>query len=365
MNRKNQLQRNILPITIDSLITSECWTFYKFAVMQTTATYKDWLMDFMKVWTDEKGISFFGSPKERTQQSYYSDVLEIKDGHLLSRSPETIIDYIIDNIDSGYYVLLDVNYRRLYGDEQSFYLHEVLLHGYDRQKEIFYAPTLTSGFVEDVIPFEDLKCAFADVLKYYHEDHNNIFWRRYWTYGIMLLKPKEYHPDTDRYFEFIREIRDEISGCVYQKNEGAVNHKWVTGLPAFSLLAELFHKAYEDTKENKENIFNLSRSCLKLYEHQTILLESMQNFTEHLSAENELSGVISKYKNCVEKMHRIYLLCIKHSFTGDRQLLLRISEQLQKLESDEKEFLTEFDDQAAQIYIQKCLMPEPLNIESN
>ena len=99
-----------MPIIIDSLITSECWTFYKFAVMQTTATYKDWLMDFMKVWTDEKGISFFGSPKERTQQSYYSDVLEIKDGHLLSRSPDTIIDYIIDNIDSGYYVLLDVNY---------------------------------------------------------------------------------------------------------------------------------------------------------------------------------------------------------------------------------------------------------------
>lgn len=94
MNRINQLQRNILPIAINSLITLECWTFYKFAVMQTTATYKDWLMDFMKVWTDEKGISFFGSPKERTQQSYYSDVLEIKDGHLLSRSPETIIDYI-------------------------------------------------------------------------------------------------------------------------------------------------------------------------------------------------------------------------------------------------------------------------------
>ena len=123
-------------------------------------------------------------------------------------------------------------------------------------------------------------------------------------------------------------------------------------------MRDLFHKAYEDTEEDTENIFNLSRSCLKLYEHQTILLESMQNFTEHLSAENELSGVISKYKNCVEKMHRIYLLCIKHSFTGDRQLLLRISEQLQKLESDEKEFLTEFDDQAAQIYIQKCLMQE-------
>ena len=108
----------------------------------------------------------------------------------------------------------------------------------------------------------------------------------------MLLKPKEYRPDTDRYFEFIREIRDEIGGCVYQKNEGAVNHKWVTGLPAFSLLGDLFHKAYEDTEENKENIFNLSRSCLKLYEHQTILLEFMQTFTEHLSAESELSGIV-------------------------------------------------------------------------
>ncbi len=91
----------------------------------------------------------------------------------------------------------------------------------------------------------------------------------------------------------------------------------------------------------------------------------MQIFAEHLSAEDELSGVISRYKNCVERMHRIYLLCIKHSFTEDKQLLLRFSEKLQQLESEEKEVFTEFDDHAAQIYIRKCLMPISLNTKGN
>lgn len=88
---KKPTATDILPVSLDALITSECWTFYKFAVMQTTATYKDLLMDFMKVWTDEKGISFFGSPKERTQQSYYHSCWNV-DALIFNGGYQTIFD---------------------------------------------------------------------------------------------------------------------------------------------------------------------------------------------------------------------------------------------------------------------------------
>ena len=355
--------KKVLPINMKPYITSECWTYYKFSILQTNKTHRAWLMNFMKVWTDEKGISFFGSPSERNQQSYYRDILDIKDGKLPLCSAESIVEYLINEIDLGCYIILDVNLKKILRSAKEFDLHEILIYGYDIKEKCFYSPLLTNGiFSETLIKFEVLQDAYADVFKYYKEDPNNIFWRRYWTYGIMLLKPKNYIPKTDYYFDFIREIREEKTGCIYQKKDLDNNLDitnevtWITGIATLVLLNKLFCEAYQNKDYLYEHILDWGKTCLKLCEHQNINLISMKTFEKDFNAEKDLNDIINEYGQCCEEMRRIHLLYLKSSCTGNGDLLLRIADKLFCLYEREKDVLNRFDEPAAQIYIQKHLM---------
>lgn len=55
------MDMKILDVCSNPLITSECWTYYKFAVMQTSDYFDVWLTNHMDLYIDQNGTLTSGN----------------------------------------------------------------------------------------------------------------------------------------------------------------------------------------------------------------------------------------------------------------------------------------------------------------
>ena len=63
-----------LEIAKDVMITSECWSYDKFAIMQTSPRFDVWLASHMNIYMEENGGVVFGTPGQLYPMSYFSDL---------------------------------------------------------------------------------------------------------------------------------------------------------------------------------------------------------------------------------------------------------------------------------------------------
>ena len=100
--------------------------------------------------------------------SYFLDILSIYDGNIMSKSKKDIVSYLVDQINKGVYIIIDLNYHRINGNtDNTFCLHETLIYGYDKDTKEFITPLLSNGnFKESRIGFEKLEDVFNDSIKY-------------------------------------------------------------------------------------------------------------------------------------------------------------------------------------------------------
>ena len=49
-----------LPIELKPLVTSECWNYYKFAIMQTMPEFDVWLASHPQLYISQNGIVYYG-----------------------------------------------------------------------------------------------------------------------------------------------------------------------------------------------------------------------------------------------------------------------------------------------------------------
>ena len=52
--------KKILNISNDTLVNSECWTYYKFAIMQNSKSFDVWLTNHMELYIEQNGNAVFG-----------------------------------------------------------------------------------------------------------------------------------------------------------------------------------------------------------------------------------------------------------------------------------------------------------------
>ena len=163
---------NKLPIVLKPDIISECWTYYKFAIMQTSEFYPEWLLSHIQLVTYSNGRCVFGSDDQFYPLSYFNDILDIEDGNLNSVTPSEITTYLKKMIFNGKYIVLDLNFFKIYNIQQEgFHLHETLIYGYDDEEEIFFTTLICKeGMVEAKISFKTIEKAYNDVYQYYEND---------------------------------------------------------------------------------------------------------------------------------------------------------------------------------------------------
>ena len=94
-----------LPIVLDAAIISECWTFAKLAVIQTSKYAEAWLASHLNLhrtgW-----YSYFGDCQSAYDPIYYEDILTIREIDLFSMDGNQLVEAIKRNIDKKRYALL-------------------------------------------------------------------------------------------------------------------------------------------------------------------------------------------------------------------------------------------------------------------
>lgn len=109
----------------------------------------------MKIYFDQNGNAIFGENGNMYPLSHFFDILSIYDGNIFSVTKDNIVDYLIDKINQDTYIIIDLNYPRINGVDDVFWLHETLIYGYDTQTKEFLTPLLSdSGFKKSKIRFK-------------------------------------------------------------------------------------------------------------------------------------------------------------------------------------------------------------------
>ena len=351
-----------LPIVIKPFVTSECFTFSKFAVMQNSPSFPMWAIRNFKLYLDIYGESSYGEI-DSYGLSHFENFLDIKDCKMLNVSIDKFIDYIIDKIDNGYYIIVDVDYNFLINAVFNLELsepgvHEVLIYGYDNDKKVFFVPVLYKGIFREVtVDFNILKKAYSVQFTEYQADKSNLFFRRYYFFGMTAIKIKDNYSSANIMYDFIVRLGYEAKGKIveisdFDENEKLSNtYKYSTGVSCLKYLSNIITNYILYPEEF--NIYKILNSCLKISEYHNILYSCIEWFLSQFNIiDNILLEKINEYHECCKKAEQILFMSEKYKLTQKKELLVNISKKLEILYKKEKPLFVEIANLAQDICIE-------------
>lgn len=363
--------RKILKIEKNPIINSECWTYYKLAVIETSENFNEWLLCHLRLYINQAGVAVFGDSGIMYPITYFEDILDITSVDVFSIKDDEIVDFIIEQINNNRYVILDLNYDRLFYNESttSFWLHETLIYGYDSQVKKFITPVMTnSDFEELEIDFDTIRLAFLEAQKYFSQERNRIYNRRHWYYGITIINGlKKYH-NSNIYYDFIKRLKLELENASVIKQvksiDGLQESRFYTGMGVVSHLSTLIH-AYIENKEKKDYEFErYKNSVIKLFESQKIIERTICWMGEFLGIQDkDFNKLLAEFKTCCNNMHITVLLFHKYKFSKDTQILEKIKRNLDSIRIEEEEILAKFVEKLENKYIDKLNKHSTISID--
>ncbi len=291
----------------------------------------------MELYIDQNGNAVFGNNGMMYPLSYYGDILNIDEKHLLDVPAEQIVRFLMEQIDSGNYVILDLNYKKiLVQDTNEFQLHETLVYGYDLEKKEFIVPIMGKGvFKENRVSFEVLVKSYQESYDYYQKDINRLFNRRLWFLGITIIKLKKDCDNANKFYDLIRKISIHSEGRIYTKKnisseDGDKGYTFYTGISCLSYIVRLIEKSLEDcTIENDAIAEKYRKACLKILESQKMNLHLVKWAFANLKV-NDADGnlFITEYERCCSKTNAAILLFYKYQILKDSNIINRILKKL-------------------------------------
>lgn len=349
-----------LRIAEQALITSECWTYYKFLVLQNSSGFEEWILSHMRLYISENCSSVFGEKGDMYSLEYYSNILKFDEINIVSCQKNGIVKTLIELLETEKYVILDVNYNRIIkSNKDDFWLHETLIYGYDEDSQVFYSPIMRNGhFVLEEIPFEVVEVAYGDVVDYYNQDKMRLFNRRRWFYGVTAISLHSCYHNDNKYYDFIDKLIKEIKGEIFLKQEWCsdettkTNGVFYEGLSILLLLSRKCRQAIEDDVI-LEKLWRNSVSFLKLYEHQYLIQRGMKFFLRSVCKYSiEMKNLIEQYSKCCSEVKNIIYMFQKLQLTADKKILDRIAMKFEKLYMVEKDILEKYVSIARKEYIE-------------
>ena len=322
------LNEKILSISNDTLVDSECWTYYKFAIMQNSKFFDVWLTNHMELYIEQNGNAVFGYEGMMYPLSYYGDILNIREKYILDISAEQIVSFLIEQIDNGNYVVLDLNYKRiLFPETDEFQLQETLVYGYDLENREFLVPLMKKGvFEESRVDFEILTRAYQESFNYYQRDINRLFNRRLWFLGITIIKLKRNCDNANKFYYLIRKINIYLEGRNYTKEEDDKGYTFYTGISCLSYIISLIEASLEDYSiENSAITEKCRKACLKILESQKMILHLIKwAFTNLKVKDADRNLLIKEYEHCCNKTNAAILLFYKYRTLKDANIINQI-----------------------------------------
>lgn len=336
-----------LPIVLDTAIISECWTFAKLAVIQTSKYAEAWLASHLTLHRTS-WLTYFGDCHSYHDLAYYEDILTIREMDIFSLDGDRLVEALKQNVDRESYSLIYTDWNISGEGEPRF--HEILIYGYNDEKQVFYAPILSGRrFKEAEFPYAHIQKSLPLFLEHVKSGNKSRLWTslKYQLLFFTISLKKEYSPDFCAYAAFKKIMEEangrQICGVSLEDNWAPVfeerKYSGIACLHSMRLaLNYLFQRGSLPDRCEK-----LTLSFKKIHEHRALLLLSMKYIVKTWAIDApEILELIDTYQHCCDRTEGWYLTALKYETVQNPALPKQIADDLPIAYKEERETLQSF-----------------------
>ena len=350
----------VLPISTNTELKIECWTFYKMSIIQTLPEYMNWLSSHMNIFYGEIGEKiYFGIGPHPHDVTYFSDILDIDEIDLYAVKPSNLIKKIKSEIDMDYYYVVFL--RNEEGES-----HEIFIYGYDDNITSFYTFDLieNGNFVPALIRYDKVEEHYCNDYQYYLHNPEQYYCKIKFGYVMYRIKTRNKYKHKNYAAEYFEKLYHEVYGT---RTDLCYSDDYDQFLPPCSFytgvtcLIRLNDRITElkgfPESENKIVELNIIRKNLfKLREHRNLIYRSMRWYEKCWGIQDEhILDLHNNYQKCCVDMDRICIMYLKYLFTRNGMLLEKIQRNIMEQYCNERRILCEYVNVIREFYNSQVL----------
>lgn len=347
MEKRSEKQYKKLPFEIEAIIKTECWTYFKWGIIQSSKLGESWIASNFRIYIDNEYKVYFGDASVKLYMHDFRDILDFEEVDYWSVSSEEIVDIIKHNILDNKYMIVYLIYNNS--------LHDFLFYGFDDEKQQFIIPNVVNG------RFEEFNISYEEVQNTYEEFRQvNIKDPDLWLiinanfYPITRITLKENYNTEDCYYAVIERFMEEVDGKKYSIQKYNENKKifcsdsLFTGIACLLAMEERVYQYIRDKKYITGTVFEklskeLNLNFNKLSEHRYAVFLSMKWFSKRYDKINkDIYFCIKEYEKCCVNMRRISNLAMVFEQNEEWDCIYRIQNLLKSQYEKEKMILSLF-----------------------
>ena len=179
-----------LPFNLNAEIQTECWTFYKVAIISAYPQLKPWLLQHCNnlFLTGNFQLTYGENCRIYDQYRYFEQVLTVKEAdYTLLDTKERAICYISDMLNRQDYILLECDFTGIDIEGNWDSVRECLIYGIDTQKQTVYVPHLEKG------KWVSVEVKISLILRAFQQSQSNINCL-YDTLRLLQYRATLFHP---------------------------------------------------------------------------------------------------------------------------------------------------------------------------
>lgn len=338
--------KKILPITLKTSIISECWTFYRLAIVESCDHLKPWLHNrFHNIYINRFYELLFGqSGQIYNHLQYYRDVLTTKEKPLHEiEGTEDIICFIKEQINKENYLLMQLDSGVLMN--RPTYFMGMLIYGYDDdKKEIYILRSVEGEFKELKFCYSKIIKSFCNVRKHFTNLEKyplELVRMNYIITKFSVKKEVDFNTDLSTFYQDVcYHILADNRVKTFEAEKGLkpdVKY-WDGMLGCHFGMVDLIDKMQSNHEDMKWVGVTLSLNIKKIHEHFVMYINKMQFFDELYGLEIG-EALFGDAQRCAKKLEICYLLAFKYEQSKQDEILPKLKSKLLKIYSDKKQFL--------------------------
>ncbi len=376
-----------LPLKNDPVITSECWTYYKMAIIETHPNAKAWLASHMKLMSTMFPFtkSFYGENMHIHNMYYYGEILIIEEiNPLYLMDNFEFSEKLVAEIDSGNYIVIYCNIPTLDDiNSDEIFAHEILLYGYDTKRKVFYTlHSPTYGYDTErkvhyilqfptkepdgglLVSFSTLEIAYKRMMDNWNIDPSSIYTKREIEFTVARMHLREDYSGCNAVYDAIERIENEMDGTEsvrksYDEFGNLLTEKTsVMGLANIPLLQEAVRDIIANPVKNDVRGVPLSQNIMPIFrkfcEMRKLIHISIEYVISALGIDDlSALAVADEYSECIKNMEKMLYMGTKFRMTGNTNILLRIDQELESQHVKELRCLSIFHKIASKVFFDK------------
>ena len=327
-----------LPVCLKADIISECWNFYRMAVINAYSELDPYLFNqFNHIYMDKNNEIHYGLSLYKTNiHQAYSSVLSTtsKPLHLIS-SKQAFVEQIIEDLKQKRYPVVECDFsiikEYLEKKRSPFYLHEILIYGIENNN--FIIPHMRNGaWVEVTLPTDIVAAAFWSRKNISLEIEKSYLWRREYMAPYTILQPhRQLKATPPHLYDFYKDICTILErSCIETQlllTKEYYGKEYPGVLAVYNGVLELLHDILGDKFDPFKGGYSFELNIKRLHEYICLFYKHVL-FFQNLSCCTFSIEIHKEWETIQLHTKQAYLLAIKYQIIRDKKVLYAISDAI-------------------------------------